>query len=115
MSKMLEATCVGGVVTSEGVPVPDADILSEGVASSAGILLLDEDKAKYIAKTTPDLKTTLERVASALGTIGSTFGTVSAQLLVLGANPLDLVVIATNIAAISAVQAQLTALKESLK
>lgn len=115
MSKMLEATCVAGVVKVGAVPVPSAVIQSEGIGASSGVLLLDEDKARYIAKTSPDLKSALESIASSLGTIASTFGTVSGQLLLLGANPLSLVPITTGIAAITAVQTELTTLKEALK
>ncbi len=65
MSKMLEATCVGGVVTADNVPVA-ADILSEGVSQSEGILILDGDTAKYLAKTSPDLKTLIETMVTIL-------------------------------------------------
>jgi len=62
MSKMLTASCVGGVVTCEGVVIPSAVVGSEGVGSSTGALFLDEDTARYIANTTPDLKTTLDDI-----------------------------------------------------
>lgn len=79
MSRLLEATCSAGVVTCEGVPVPAAEILSEGVGSSAGFLILDGEKAYYVAKTSPDLKTTLEQVSSALGAIVSALSTIDAK------------------------------------
>lgn len=66
MSKILPATCVGGVVTADGIPLPGATIHSEGVAQSDGIAILDEDRADYIAKTTPDVKTLIEKMISVL-------------------------------------------------
>lgn len=80
MSKMLPATCVGGVVTAEGVPVPAAEILSEGVGESEGVVFLDEDKARYIAKISPDLKTTLEHLIEALGKAIEALNNASAAL-----------------------------------
>jgi len=71
MSKILEATCEDGIVTALGVEVQDVEILSEGVGASSGVLILDGDKAYYVAKTSPDLKTTLEKLSDALGSISS--------------------------------------------
>ncbi len=65
MSKTLPATCAAGIVTVEGVPV-DADILSEGVGSSEGVVILDDEEATYIPKTSGDLDTTLDKLISAL-------------------------------------------------
>lgn len=65
MSKTLNASCTAGVVQVGSVPIV-ADILSEGVGSSEGIAVLDENKAFYLAKITPDLKQTLERLMEVL-------------------------------------------------
>lgn len=69
MSKVLEATCEAGVVTCQGVPVPDVIILSEGVGDSTGILILQAGKAYYVVKGSPDLDETLENLINALGQI----------------------------------------------
>lgn len=66
MSKTITASCVGGIVTADGVPVPAAEVLSEGVGASEGLLVVDEEKAFYVAKTTPDLETTLTHLITAL-------------------------------------------------
>ncbi len=50
MSKVLQATCTGQVVTAEGVVVPGVQIVAEGVGPSAGILILDGDARWYVAK-----------------------------------------------------------------
>jgi hypothetical protein len=118
MSKMLEATCVSGVVTAGGVPVPAADILSEGVGSSEGILLLDQDQAKYLAKTSPDLKTTLDKLVTILGQLTSALTSIDNKVLIYAAGPGTTAPTPTatsNIAAITTIQTELSALKESLK
>ncbi len=66
MSKVLPATCVEGVVTADGVVLPDVEILSEGVGESEGIAIIDEDRSYYVAKTSPDLAATLAAVIEAL-------------------------------------------------
>ncbi len=74
MSKVLQAACSGGIVTAEGVPVPLVEILCEGVGDSTGVLILDEDKAYYLAKTSPDLVTTLEKLLDSLQYISNALG-----------------------------------------
>ena len=69
MSKVLEASCVGNVVTCEGLVLDGAEILSEGVGDSEGIVLIDGEKIYYIAKTTPDVADTIEKVAEMLTSI----------------------------------------------
>lgn len=77
MSRVLSAECEDGIVTYNGHPV-QAQILSEGVERSDGILILDGEKAYYVAKTSPDteeilqdLKLILDDVASILGAINT--------------------------------------------
>lgn len=112
MSKMLNATCVGRIVTSSGVPVPSAEILSEGVGSSTGVLLMDEEEAKYITSNSSDLKTALEQIANALTSIASALTLLDAKPLgTLGPSPAA----SASISQVTAVQAQLSALKEVLK
>ncbi len=59
MSKVISATCAAGVVTADGLPVTGAVILSEGVAPSAGVLLMQGESHYFVAKTSPDLKTVI--------------------------------------------------------
>jgi hypothetical protein len=112
--KTLDATCQAGVVTSSGVPVAGAQILSEGVGPSTGILLLDEDKFYYIPKTSPDLKTTIEKLISILTEL-------TTSLTLIDAKPTGGVasavtpVAALNIVNLTAISAELTALSGVLK
>lgn len=127
MSKMLEASCVAGVVTAGGFPVPAADIQSEGVGPSEGILILDEDKAKYLAKTSPDLKSTLDDLSSLLGTITTTLTTIATTLTSIGAGmtgpttappptlPTNVASITSDVATLTALKVEVDLLKASLK
>jgi hypothetical protein len=127
MSKMLPATCAGGIVTAEGVPVPAAEILSKGTGPSSGILILDEDKAYYVAQTSPDLDAALAQVITALGqavtalqqtalTFTATFaGMTGPTTAPPPTGPAGVVAIGVAVAAITAAQVQLQTLKEVLK
>ena len=120
MSKMIEASCVAGIVTAGGVPVPVATKLCEGVGASTGVLILDEDKADYIAKTSPDLKTTLTKIVSILTQLTTALTVIDAKVLVTtcgaGAGSTAPLPLATaNIASITVIQAELSILKETLK
>lgn len=106
MSKVLDATCVNNVVTSEGVSVSEVSILSEGVAASTGILILEESKKTYVAKTSPDLKLTIEKIASALTNVASALTTIDAK---------DAPAATATIALITAAVADLNVYKEALK
>lgn len=84
MSKTLAATCNANVVLVDGLPLP-ATILSEGVAPSEGIVVLDESAAYYLAKTSPDLKTALEQTVAALAQAKTAFDTIATTLTSIGA------------------------------
>jgi len=66
LSKVFSATCQSGIVKIGDLVVPGVELLSEGVAASTGILLIDEDKAYYFPTMSTDLKTTLEKLVVAL-------------------------------------------------
>jgi len=71
MSKVLGASCVGGVVSVQGFPIPNVELLSEGVAASEGILIIDEDRAYYVTNIGNDLDTTLIKLIAALDKIAT--------------------------------------------
>lgn len=68
----LKASCKNKKVEHEDREV-DALILSEGEGESEGALILDQDRAFYIAKTSEDLKQTIEHLISALSNIDAQF------------------------------------------
>lgn len=66
MSKVLPATCTANVVTADDLALPGAVVLSEGIGPSEGFAVIDEDLKYYVAKTTPDLKTSLDKLVDVL-------------------------------------------------
>lgn len=66
MSKILAANCQTKIVTVKNIPVPVAEIFSEGVGESEGILILDEDKAFFLNSSASDIKTLLEKIGTIL-------------------------------------------------
>lgn len=59
-------------------------MLSAGVESSEGIVILDGTQAYYVASSAQDLSTTLEQIIGALDDIASTFTTISTTLTSIG-------------------------------
>jgi hypothetical protein len=118
MSKVIEASCVGGVVTADSLPVAGTTILSEGVGSSEGLLVLDEDKKTYIAKISPDLKSTLDQLTTALGQLTTALSQAVLALNVLDNKPLGALppvpAVTANTAAITLAAAQITAAQTAL-
>jgi hypothetical protein len=112
MSKAIDATCSAGIVLAGALPVPTATKLCQGVGPSSGVLILDEDKQTYIADTSGDLKTTLGKIATALSQIATALTAIDAKPT--GTLP-PAPAAAAAIAQITAVQVELTALKEVLK
>lgn len=114
MIKALDATCVGSVVTISGVPVPGATILSEGVGSSSGVAYIDGDKVYYVAKTTPDVKTLLEKVVASITELTTALTAIDAKP-VGGAGSAPAPGAAANIANLTAISVQLNTLKAAMK
>jgi hypothetical protein len=127
MSKVLPASCVGGIVTAELFPVASAEVLSDGSGPSTGFLVLDEEEAFYVTSNASDLKTTLEKVISALNDAASALSNTASALTSIGAGmtgpttappptlPATVALISTSATSIQAATAQLTVLKGVLK
>src|SRR5690606_27643805 len=114
MIRALEGTCSAGVVSVGGKPVPGAIILSEGVGQSSGTVFIDGDKIFYVAKTTPDVKTILEKVLAVLSELTTALTAIDAKP-VGGAGSAPAPAAAANIANIGTKQTELTLLNETLK
>lgn len=119
MSNILEATCVGSVVTCESVPVPAAEILSEGIGSSSGLLFLQDDKAYYLPSSALDIKTTIEKLIAAIDSINPALTEIASTLTAIGAGmtgpaTAPPVTLPTSVATISAKVVELTATKALL-
>jgi hypothetical protein len=113
MSKILEASCVGGVVTADGVPVPAADILSEGVGASEGVLMLEGEQAKYLPSSAGDIKTAIEKTVSAIQTVAQILTAIGASMT--GPTTAPPPSLAADLGDLAATLTELTTLKETLK
>lgn len=113
MSKVLSASCSQGKVTAEGIVVTTAEILSEGVGSSEGVLILEEDKQTYVAKTSPDLKTTIEKTVAALNKVASILTAIGAGMT--GPTTAPPPTLATDVTELIATATELETLKGMLK
>jgi hypothetical protein len=114
LSKILDATCnAAGLVSAEGVTVPAAEVLSEGKQASAGLLFLDGEKARYLPSSATDIKTTLEKMASALTTIATALTSIGAGMT--GPTTAPPPTLAADVASIASVVTQINVLKEALK
>ncbi len=113
MSRMLEAACIGGVVTVGALPVVGVTILSEGIGPSTGVLIMQGDELYYVAKTSPDLESTLTSVISALTEIATTLTAIGAGMT--GPTTAPPPTLAVSVASITSKVVELTALKELLK
>lgn len=71
MSKVLAASCEAGVVTCEGKVIAGAEILCEGIESSEGVLIIDQEKSYYLANTQPDLKEVIESLVEIITQVGA--------------------------------------------
>ena len=70
MVKILNGTCGNNIVyTSDGLQVPNCLVLSEGMGTSTGIIIISDVGAVYIAKTSPDLESLLAPLENALTNI----------------------------------------------
>jgi hypothetical protein len=114
MSKILDATCsAAGTVSSEGVTVPAAEVLSEGNQSSSGLLFIEGEKARYLPSSATDIKTTIEKVCSALTEIANTLTAIGTGMT--GATTAPPGTLATSVAAINTKVTELNTLKAALK
>jgi hypothetical protein len=107
VSKVLEASCQAGVVTIEGQAVP-CEILSEGVGSSTGTAIIDEDKAYYIAKNSGDIKKAIEDLSSIIQQIEVILTALDAVTVSPGAS-------AAAIAALTALRTTFSLTKDTLR
>ncbi len=116
MSKIFEAECEDGEVTIPEIDdalCPEASIVSEGVGASTGFLLISQGKKIYLAKISPDLKTAIDKAASALSTIASTLTSIGAGMT--GPTTAPPPTLAASVSSINAVVSELNTLKDNLK
>ena len=121
MSKILDATCdADGKVTVEGVVVTDIEVTSEGKAASTGLVLIDQDRARYITSSAGDIALTIDQVIASLDSlvevlnkIGTTFTSIGAGMTGITTAPPP--TLPTDVSAILASAGELTAIKTELE
>lgn len=80
MAKIVQASCAAGIVTIQGIPLDEAEILSEGVGDSEGIAIIDEDKVYYVASSALDLKDGITKLSSMLTDIQTIITSIGAAM-----------------------------------
>jgi hypothetical protein len=113
MLKMLPATCVGNVVTVEGMPVTSATILSNGVASSSGMVLIEEDKTYYIPLFATDIATVIQKLIDTITQLNNAITAIQV-LTVTCAAPGSPSTIPVNVASFVTIGSSLTTLSGTL-
>lgn len=114
MARIFNATCNAlGIVTAEGVQVPDCVVLSEGKQASAGLMFAQGDKFYYLPSSALDIKATLTDVIAALTEISSTLTAIGAGMT--GPTTAPPPTLPASVITINSKITTLTALKEALK
>jgi hypothetical protein len=112
LSKTLAASCSASVVTIDGKPV-NAVILSKGLGESEGVGVLDEDKVYYITSSAEDLEVVIDKLNSALNQLVTVITAIGAGMT--GPTTAPPGTLATDLAVLTTLVSELTALKGSLK
>ncbi len=106
---MLDATCdVTGLVTAEGATVVDAQVLSQGKKASSGVLLIDQDKARYLTSNATDLHDTISSLGDIIDKISVILTALDAESSSPGGQT-------ANITALGLLKTTLVATKDTLK
>lgn len=105
--KALEASCVAGVVTVEGMPV-EAEILSEGVGESDGFVLIDRATVVYLTNVSSDIKALIEKLGDVVTKIATIATGIDGATNAPGAQT-------ASIAELTVLQTELVAMGEMLK
>jgi len=115
------------MVSSEGIEVPAASVLSEGNQASSGLLFLDGETARYLTTNATDIKTTIEKTVAALDDLSSVLNTIATTLTSIGAGMTgpttappgtlvtDVATIVSKALEITATKVELETLKDALK
>lgn len=107
MTKIIAASCEANIVTVEGKEI-DAEILSQGMKSSEGVVAVDKDKVVYLTSNAADIKKAIEDLTAII------------QKVIEIATGLDAVTVspgsqAANIALLTTLKTQFELTKDDLK
>ncbi len=107
MSKHFEASCESGVVTIDGFVV-EATILSQGTASSTGLVFIDGGSLFYIASNALDIVSLIETMNDIITKVSTVLSGLDGGAPSPGTQ-------ASNISTLAAANAQLLATKDLLR
>lgn len=107
LNKVLSAQCLNQIIRVNNVMI-DAEILSEGIKASDGIVLIDKENSYYIPSNASDIKDTI----ALLNTLLSQVVTVLTGLDAVSTSPGSQ---AANILSLTNLIAQFNLTKENLK
>ena len=105
--KVFKAQCAANVVTVDGLPV-SAEVQSNGVGSSEGLLLIEKDGVYYVCSSSEDLKDLIQALNGCLTDILS-------ALTALNGATVPPAVATGSIATLTTKAAQLAALEAVLR
>lgn len=116
-STVLQASCSSSNVTTEGVSVPDAIILSQGSGASTGPLVIFKNKAYYITSNASDLNASLNQAAQAINEIATQINSIATVLAAISPDPLQpqIALIAASVPTIQGFATQLQTIRGNLK
>lgn len=118
--KIFNATCAAGVVTMNGLIVPNCPVMGEG-GSSSGYIVMAENKLFYLPKTTPDVKSFLTQIENLCGKLEGLCDKIAAITVICAAPaspssaPQNAAEFATVKSDIISIHTNLTNLKAALK
>jgi len=108
VTKMVEATCVGGVVKIDGFPVAGAVVMGQGIGPSSGVAFLDGTSVTYV----PLQQTDLKNLITQLSTIVTQIAAITAALDAVTVSPGGTLALTAQLVAM---QVQLAAMGEMLQ
>jgi hypothetical protein len=112
LSKILPASCVGSIVTVEGKPV-QAAILSQGIKSSDGVALFEENEISYVTSNATDIKDLITKVTDLIQLASDTFTAIGTGMT--GPTTAPPGTLPTSITQLATLKTALTLMKENLK
>lgn len=113
MSKIRKASCVSDIVSIDSKVVIGAEIFSDGMGESEGLLIQDEVNTFYFASNASDIKTLLTKLIDIVGKTNAILTNIGLGMT--GPTTAPPPTLAADLLAIDAIKSELNILKENLK
>lgn len=112
MSKIKPASCVSNVVKIGSFPV-DATVLSQGVAPSSGLALIEEDNVTYITSNASDIHDVIAQVTNLIQLVSDTLTAIGSGMT--GPTTAPPATLPTSIVNLATIKSTLSVMKDNLK